>query len=103
MQIILEFTFEDGSKLNDKIPAQIWRHDEKNVSKTYYFDKKIKSIQLDPMQETADIDTSNNTWTADKTTAETTSKFQVFKERQQKARGAAKGMVNPMQAAGKIN
>ena len=55
------------------------------------------------MQETADIDTSNNTWTADKTTAETTSKFQVFKERQQKARGAAKGMVNPMQAAGKIN
>lgn len=103
MPIILEFTFEDGSKLNDKIPAQIWRHDEKNVSKTYYFDKKIKSIQLDPMQETADIDTSNNTWTADKTTAETTSKFQVFKERQQKARGAAKGMVNPMQAAGKIN
>ena len=40
MPIILEFTFEDGTKLNDKIPAQIWRSDEKKVSKTYYFDKK---------------------------------------------------------------
>ena len=25
MPLILEFTFEDGSKLNDKISAQIWR------------------------------------------------------------------------------
>lgn len=103
MPIILEFTFEDGSKLNDKIPAQIWRHDEQKVSKTYYFDKKLKSVQLDPMQETADIDTSNNFWSADKITPETTSKFQVFKENMKKARGAAKGMVNPMQAAGKKN
>ena len=62
MPIILEFTFEDGTKLNDKIPAQIWRKDEKKVSKTYYFDKKLKSIQLDPMRQTADIDVSNNFW-----------------------------------------
>ena len=103
MPIILEFTFEDGSKLNDKIPAQVWRHDEKNVSKTYYFDKKLKSIQLDPLKETADIDTSNNFWSSEKITSENTSKFQVFKERQQRARGAAAGMVSPMQAAGKKN
>ena len=103
MPIILEFTFEDGSKLNDKIPAQVWRHDEKNVSKTYYFDKKLKSVQLDPLKETADIDTSNNFWSSEKITSNNTSKFQVFKERQQKARGASAGMVNPMQAAGKKN
>jgi hypothetical protein len=60
MPIILEFTFEDGTKKIEKIPAQIWRKNEKKVSKTYYFDKKVKSIQLDPMKETADIDTSNN-------------------------------------------
>lgn len=100
MPIILEFTFEDGSKLNDKISAQIWRKNEKSVSKTYFFDKKLKSIQLDPMKETADIDTSNNFWG---TFSEPT-KFQVFKDRQQqRARGAAAGMVNPMQAAGKKN
>ena len=100
MPLILEFTFEDGSKLNDKISAQIWRKNEKSVSKTYFFDKKLKSIQLDPMKETADIDTSNNFWG---TFSEPT-KFQVFKDRQQqRARGTAPGMVNPMQAAGKKN
>lgn len=100
MPLILEFTFEDGSKLNDKISAQIWRKNEKTVSKTYFFDKKLKSIQLDPMKETADIDTSNNFWG---TFSEPT-KFQVFKDKQQqRARGAAAGMVNPMQAAGKKN
>lgn len=100
MPLILEFTFEDGSKLSDKISAQIWRKNEKSVSKTYFFDKKLKSIQLDPMKETADIDTSNNFWG---TFSEPT-KFQVFKDRQQqRARGVSPGMVNPMQAAGKKN
>ncbi len=99
MPIILEFTFEDGTKLNDKSSAQIWRKDEQKVSKTYYFDKKLKSIQLDPMRETADIDLTNNFWGE---IPEPTSKFQVFKQRQDNAvRGAADGRINPMQAAGK--
>ncbi len=101
MPIIIEFTFEDGSKLNDKKSAQIWRKDEQKVSLTYYFDKKLKSIQLDPMKETADIDTSNNFWGE---IPAPTSKFQVFKQKQEgSARGAAQGRVNPMQAAGKKN
>jgi hypothetical protein len=103
MPIILEFTFEDGSKLYDKSSAQIWRHNEEKVSKTYYFNKKLKSIQLDPMRETADIDTSNNLWSSSGTNSET-SKFQVFKQKQQDGvRGGANGKVNPMQAAGKKN
>ncbi len=99
MPIILEFTFEDGTKLNDKSSAQIWRKNEQKVSKTYYFDKKLKSVQLDPMLETADIDTSNNFWGE---IAESPSKFQVFKQKHgAAARGAANGKMNPMQAAGK--
>lgn len=101
MPIILEFTFEDGTKLYDKSSAQIWRKDEQKVSKTYYFDKKLKSIQLDPMRETADIDTSNNFWSAASAT-ETPSKFSVFKEKNKaSARGASNGKVNPMQAGKK--
>ncbi|AKK72005.1 aminopeptidase [Chryseobacterium gallinarum] len=102
MPIILEFTFEDGSKLYDKSPAQIWRLNEQKVSKTYYFDKKLKSIQLDPMRETADIDTSNNHWSNNGSGNET-SKFQLFKQKQEtnSARGSSNGKVNPMQAAGK--
>ncbi|MCX8526250.1 M1 family metallopeptidase [Chryseobacterium formosus] len=103
MPIILEFTFEDGSKLRDQSSAQIWRHNEKKTSKTFYFDKKLKSVQLDPMRETADIDTSNNFWSNDQASPET-SKFQVFKEKQNATvRGGANGKVNPMQAAGKKN
>ena len=99
MPIILEFTFEDGTKLTDKSSAQIWRKNEQKVSKTYYFDKKLKSIQLDPMRETADIDTSNNFWGEIPAPA---SKFEVFKQKNEAAaRGAAQGQVNPMQAAGK--
>lgn len=101
MPIILEFTFEDGTTLTDKSSAQIWRKNEQKVSKTYYFDKKLKSIQLDPMRETADIDTSNNFWGEVPAPA---SKFEVFKQKNEAtARGAAQGQVNPMQAAGKKN
>lgn len=102
MPIILEFTFEDGSKLYDKSSAQIWRLNEQQVSKIYYFDKKLKSVQLDPMRETADIDTSNNFWSFDGSNAQV-SKFQLFKQKQGAAatRGASNGRVNPMQAAGK--
>ncbi len=99
MPIILEFTFEDGSKLQDKSPAQIWRKNENKVSKTYYFNKKLKSIQLDPLLETADIDTTNNFWGE---IAETPSKFEVFKNKKENsARGASSGKVNPMQATQK--
>ncbi len=98
MPIILEFTFEDGTKLRDKRAAQVWRSNEKNVSLTYYFDKKLKSVQLDPMKETADIDTSNNFWGE---IPAPESKFQVFKQKQGAARGAGSGTINPMQAAGK--
>lgn len=102
MPIILEFTFEDGSKVYDKSAAQIWRLNEQKVSKTYYFDKKVKSIQLDPMRETADIDTSNNFWSSAGAGTET-SKFQLFKQKQEggSVRGGSTGKVNPMQAAGK--
>ena len=59
----------------------------------------MKSVQLDPMRETADIDTSNNLWTASSTDP-AASKFQVFKQKQKEAaRGASNGKVNPMQAS----
>lgn len=97
MPIIVEFTYADGSKKIDRIPAQIWRHNENNASKVYVEDKEVKSIKLDPMRETADIDESNNTWGGQ---AEL-SKFQLFK---QKSGGSVRGQsvgLNPMQAAKK--
>ncbi|WP_432708832.1 M1 family metallopeptidase [Pedobacter sp.] len=97
MPVIVEFTYGDGTKKIDRIPAQIWRLNENNASKVYIEDQEVVAIKLDPMRETADIDESNNTWGGQ---AQPT-KFQLFK---QKSGGAARGQSvgpNPMQAAKK--
>jgi len=95
MPIIVEWTYKDGTKEVDRIPAQVWRLNEKKVVKTFVKDKEVASIKLDPMRETADIDESNNSWG---TIAEPT-KFQMFKAKQGAARGQTQGGINPMQKA----
>lgn len=94
MPIIVEFTFADGTKQIDRIPAQIWRHNEQTASKFYVQDKEVSSIKLDPMRETADIDESNNTWGG----KAQTSKFDLFKQKTGTVRGQSSG-GNPMQNA----
>lgn len=95
MPVIVEFTYKDGTKKLDRIPAQIWRHNEKNGSKFYVEDKEVASIKLDPMRETADIDESNNVWGGEAKP----SKFQLFKQSgATAARGQSVG-TNPMQKA----
>jgi hypothetical protein len=96
MPIIVEFTYADGTKAIDRIPAQIWRHNEQHVTKFYVQDKEVASIQLDPMRETADIDESNNTWGG----KAQSSKFQLFKQKNNTVRGQSAG-GNPMQNAKK--
>ncbi|WP_461788720.1 M1 family metallopeptidase [Pedobacter sp.] len=93
MPIIVEFTFKDGTKTLDRIPAQIWRLNEVKTSKFYALDKEVASIKVDPFRETADIDESNNTWGA---TDASPSKFQLFKSKQAAGRGQSEG-INPMQ------
>ena len=92
MPIIVEWTFKDGTKEVDRIPAQVWRHNENKVIKTFLKEKEVASIQLDPMRETADINTDNNTWG----TIAAPSRFQLFKQKQGSARGQSQG-INPMQ------
>jgi len=92
MPIIVEWTFKDGSKQVDRIAVQVWRKNENKVTKTFMKDKEVASIQIDPMKETADINTSNNSWPA---FAEP-SKFQLFKGGGGQPRGAGGG-VNVMQ------
>ncbi|GAB4519514.1 MAG: M1 family metallopeptidase [Allomuricauda sp.] len=62
MPILLEFEFEDGSTSYQEIPVEIWRQNERQVRKLFFFDKKVKSVVVDPNLETADVDTSNNTF-----------------------------------------
>ena len=66
MPIIVEITYEDGTKENHYFPAQIWRMNDQEVSRTFATQKIISKILLDPKEETADIDTSNNSWPKEK-------------------------------------
>ena len=96
MPIIIEWTFKDGSKEIDRIPAQVWRLNENQVKKFFMKDKEVVGIRLDPMRETADIDESNNTWGD---IPKEPSRFAVFKAKQGgAARGQSQG-INPMQKA----
>ena len=93
MPIIVEFTFEDGTKEIQKLSAQIWRKNENKVVSTFLTYKKAASIQLDPMRETADIDESNNKWPH----VSAPSNFSIFKMRGF-GRGQSMGL-SPMQNA----
>ena len=77
MPIIIDVTYEDGKVERKKFPAQIWRYNDEEVKKVFKTDVKIVKIEVDPDLETADIDTSNNTWPAQKTESE----FDNFKNK----------------------
>ncbi|HEX7902659.1 MAG TPA: M1 family metallopeptidase [Chitinophagaceae bacterium] len=95
MPIIIEWTYKDGTKEIEKIPAQVWRLNESKVVKTFIKDKEVASIKLDPMKETADINESNNSWN---TIAEP-SRFTMFKQAQTGRRNGGSQAGNPMQKA----
>ncbi|SHF11016.1 M1 family metallopeptidase [Pedobacter caeni] len=91
MPIIIEWTFKDGSKETDRIPAYIWRKDENKVTKVFAKDKEVVAVQIDPYRETADINEDNNSWPR----KAKPSRFELFKQ-QQGPRGAS-AAPNPMQ------
>jgi hypothetical protein len=91
MPVILEFEFEDGSKEEHRIPAELWRRNDREVSKVFVTDKKIKQITLDPYQETADIDLENNYFPR----KSQPNRFQLFKQEGRGGRGQGSG-DNPM-------
>ena len=62
MPLIVEITYEDGTTENHKFPVQIWLKNDKEVSRIFATQKVIKKIMVDPKEETADIDVTNNAW-----------------------------------------
>ncbi|MFT6938956.1 MAG: hypothetical protein ACJASN_000434 [Cyclobacteriaceae bacterium] len=75
MPIIVEWTFADGSKEIESIPAEIWRMNEKEVTKVFVKEKEVISIVLDPNKEVADTNVEDNVFPR----AEGTSRFDQFK------------------------
>jgi len=78
--VIIKITFADGSIEDLRIPAEIWRFNNKDVSKLIMTEKEIKSLELDPHLETADVDVQNNHLPR----KVIPSRFKLFKEEKQK-------------------
>lgn len=75
MPLIVEFSYKDGTREVVKYPAELWRKNDKQVSRVMATNKEVVGIVVDPMEETADIDTSNNNWPKE----EKSNEFEQFK------------------------
>ena len=60
MPVIVEWTYADGTKEIERIPAEIWRQNELQVTKVFAKDKEVVNIVIDPNFETADVEVDNN-------------------------------------------
>jgi hypothetical protein len=92
MPIVLEVEYDDGETEEIRIPAEIWRRNDKKVSKMLFAPTDIVRLTVDPHREFADVDLSNNSWPA----RPVTSRFQLFKKKlepspMQEAREAEEG------------
>jgi hypothetical protein len=66
MPIIVAYTYKDGSTEKKTYPAQIWRYNDKQVTKAIHSKKQITKIVIDPDLETADVDVTNNSFPKEK-------------------------------------
>jgi hypothetical protein len=89
MPIVFQFTYEDGTTEDVRLPAEIWRKSEGSITKVFPRTKKVVKVELDPYLELADTDTSNNIYPRE----ESSSRFDLFKNRRDRTR------ENPMQRA----
>jgi hypothetical protein len=76
MPILVEYTYADGSTMSERYPVQIWRKNDNSYTRVLTSEKEIVGIQVDPNEETADVNTTNNTWPREKAMTD----FDRFKE-----------------------
>ena len=88
MPVVLQMTYADNSQEIQTIPAEIWRKNNEKVTKIIVTKKPVISFVIDPFQQTADTDLSNNAFPRQPAA----SRFELFQQQQQAA-------PNPMQQA----
>lgn len=73
--LVIRWKYADGSEEIERIPAEVWRTNEQQVSKVFIKDKEVVNIVFDPDFELADTEVSNNVFPKRKTP----SKFDQFR------------------------
>jgi hypothetical protein len=77
MPVVIQWTYKDGTKEIEKIPAEIWRINETTVTKVFVKEKEVVNIVLDPLKETTDVGTADNVFPR----TNEPSKFDQFKSK----------------------
>jgi hypothetical protein len=77
MPILVDFVYADGTRDSYNYPAEIWLHNDNEVTKVFPSDKEIVKIIIDAKEITADVDLSNNHWPK----KEELTKFEKFKKK----------------------
>jgi len=80
MPLILRFTFTDNTDEVVRIPAEIWKRNDEQVSKVFFFKKEVDKVELDPFLETADCELEDNFWPRKKVPT----RFDIFEEKKGK-------------------
>ena len=87
MPVIVQMTYADNTQEIQTIPAEIWRKNNAQVTKVIVTKKPVISFVIDPFQQTADTDLSNNAFPRQPAA----SRFELFQQQQQQS------PPNPMQ------
>ncbi|HTH54529.1 MAG TPA: M1 family metallopeptidase [Cyclobacteriaceae bacterium] len=58
--VVIEWTYTDGSKEVEKIPAEIWRMNENEVKKVFMKEKEVSNVIIDPGNDTGDVNLADN-------------------------------------------
>jgi hypothetical protein len=77
MPVTIEWQYTDGTNEIDTLPAEVWRTNEYEITKTFIKDKEVKKVVLDPNFEFADTDMKNNSFPK----VEEASDFDKFKDK----------------------
>nr|WP_314543573.1 M1 family metallopeptidase [uncultured Massilia sp.] len=79
--LVLEIQLQSGKKYIERIPAEVWRYSPKKITKLIVTDEPMVALTQDPYWETADTDTSNNSWPR----KATPSRLELFKSQREQS------------------
>ena len=64
MPILIGVTYDDGSQQLIRLPADVWRNNEKEFTHGFFSARAVREIVLDPDEVLADVKRDNNSWRA---------------------------------------
>ena len=74
--LVIEWTYKDGTKEQETIPAEVWRTNELEATKVFVKEKEVLNIVIDPDSGLGDVNADNNIFPK----KATVSRFDKFKK-----------------------